>query len=121
MTLETTQLPAPVMTTATVIATTDGLTSGPVPAVRLLIDPATVAEEEDTTGADVMLKVLVVLSRASRLHLSSTVPKLLSKYGMIPPSGDLLWRKPKMCPKTLLNLIKVLRLSAWLRIPRICI
>lgn len=121
MTLETIHLPASVMTTATVIATTDGVISGPAPAVRLLIDPAVGAAEEDTIGAGVMPKVLVVLSRASRLHLSSTVPKLLSKYGMIPPPGDLLWRKPKMCPKTLLNLIKVLRMSAWLRIPRICI
>lgn len=72
-------------------------------------------------GAGVMLKVPVVLPQASRLHLPSTVPKLLSKYGMIPPPGDLLWLTLKMVPKTLLNMIKVLRISVWLRTPRICI
>lgn len=99
----------------------DDPTSALAHGVRLLTDPAAAAEEEGTIGAGVMLKVLDVLFQIIRLHLSSTVPKLLSKYGVIPPPGDLLWLRPKMVPKTLLNLIKVLRMSAWLRTPRICI
>lgn len=68
-----------------------------------------------------MLTALVGVVQASRLNIPGTVHRLLSKYGMTPhPSGPLLRLEPNMFPKKLLNLIKVLRMSAWLRAPRIC-
>lgn len=98
------------MTTAT--ATTDALISALAPGARLLIDQAVVMEEEGTIVASAMLKALDVLTQASRLQLSSTVPKLLSKYGVIPPPGGLPSLNIKVFPRTSLNMIKVLRMSA---------
>lgn len=105
----------------TAIATTGARTSALGPGVHRLTETAVVVEEEGSIEADAMLKVLAGLIWASRLHLSSTVPRLLSTHGVILLPGGLPWLKPKTFPKTLLNLIKVLRMSAWLRIPRICI
>lgn len=107
---------------AIVIVTMGEVTSDLALGVHLLIDRAApLGGKRDTIEADMTWKVLDDLIQASRLHLSSTVPKLLIKHGMAPPLGDLLWRKPMLVSKTLLNLIKVLRMSAWPRTRRICI
>lgn len=123
MTRESTRLPALGTTTATVteIATMDDPISDHAPGARRRTETAAVALEKDLTGLGAMRKVLAGLIQASRLHLSSTVPRLPNKHGMIPPTGAFLWLKPKLFQKTLLNLIKVLRMSAWPRRPRICI
>lgn len=102
------------------IATTDALTSALVLEVHPPTDPAEVAEEAGWKGTGVMPTALVGHTQASRAHLSSTVPKLPSKYGMIPPGG-FLFLKTLVIPKTLLKLIKVLRMSVLPKIPLICI
>lgn len=106
--------------TTTVTATTDALINALALGAHLRTDLAEVAEEAGLTGTGVMPMVLVGLTQASRAHLTSTVPKLPSKYGMIPPDG-FLFLKTLVIPKTLLNLIKVLRMSVLPKTPLICI
>lgn len=98
-----------------------GLTSDPALGVHLPTGTAVEMGGTDTTEADGTLTAPAGIVQASRLKIPGTVHKLLSKYGMTPhPSGPLRL-EPNLFPKKLLNLIKVLRMSAWLRVPHICI
>lgn len=111
--------PAPLGTT-TAIAIMGGLTSDPAPAVHLPTDTAVATGGTGIREANGIPTAPAGIVQASRLKIPGTVHKLLSKYGMTPhPSGPLRL-EPNLFPKKLLNLIKVLRMSAWLRAPRIC-
>lgn len=113
-------LPAPLDTT-TAIAIMGVLTSDLAPGVHLPTGTVVVTEGTGIRGANGMLTAPAGVVQASRLIKPGTVHKLLSKYGMTPhPSGPLRL-EPNLFPKKLLNLIKVLRMSAWLKAPRICI
>lgn len=112
-------LRAPLDTT-TAIAIMDGPTSDRAPGVHLPTGTVVVTEETGFREANGTLTAPAAIVQASRLKIPGTVHKLLSKYGMTPhPSGPLRL-EPNLFPKKLLNLIKVLRMSAWPRAPRIC-
>lgn len=112
-------LPAPRDTT-TAIAIMGALTSDPAPGVHLPTGTAVVTGGTGNREANGTLTAPAGIVQASRLKGPGTVHKLLSKYGMTPhPSGPLRL-EPNLFQKRLLNLIKVLRMSVWLRAPRIC-
>lgn len=117
---QTAPIETTLLDTMTATATTDVPTSALAQEARLPATQVGAMEGTDTRGQGVVHKVLVEHTRASRVHLISTVLKLPNKYGMIPPGG-FLFLKPRLFPKTLLNFIKVPRMSAWLRTHRICV
>lgn len=122
VTADTTQeigLPAPLDTT-TAIAIMGGLTSDPALGVHLPTGTAVVTGGTGIREANGALTAPGEIVQASRLRIPGTVHKLLSKYGMTPHQSGPLRLEPNLFPKTLLNLIKVLRMSAWPKAPRIC-
>lgn len=106
------------MTNATAIM--GGRTSDPVPGVHLPTGTIVEMGGTGTIEANGMRMALAAIVQASRLKIPETVHKLLSKYGMTPQPSGPLRLEPNLFPKKLLNLIKVLRMSAWPRVPRIC-
>lgn len=100
------------MTTA--IMTIAGPTSDLAREARLHTGPAELAETGGMAEVEVMPDALAELIQANRLALSRTVHRLSSQYGITPRLSGTLTPKPKTFPNTLLNLIKVPRISAWL-------
>lgn len=118
MTLEIAHLIQAGTTTGTVISV--GPRSDLARRARLHIGLEKAVEMEEMVRVEVTLDALAEPIQATMLRSPKAVHRLPSQYGIAPCSSGSLTLKPKMCPKTLLNLIKVLRISAWLRRLHVC-